>query len=149
LRLITINQYDLIRNPTLAPWLFVILSQIQILLSIIGYTTPALKKTMLDLVTNYGATTNSQAGSRARNGGSYAMKDLRYHKGSAAASWQRSSTGKKVVPFASSSFKANAVAERGDADSDGDSQKGIIRRDEVEISYTNATPEGRVDDQWI
>ena len=37
----------------------------------------------------------------------------------------------------------------GDADSDGDSQKGIIRRDEIEISYTNAAPESHANEQWV
>ncbi|KAK5135296.1 hypothetical protein LTR08_005399 [Meristemomyces frigidus] len=148
LRLLATSKYDLTHDPTLALWLFVVSSQIQILLSIIGYTSPALKRTMFDLVTNYGVVSDSQAGCHAQNGGSYAMKELRYYKASVGAPWQGSDAGKQSVRVASSSFKADALAERGDVDSDGDSQKGIIRRDDVEISYTRATPESRANERW-
>lgn len=42
-------------------------------------------------------------------------------------------------------FKAQAVVARGNADSDGDSQEEIIRRDEVEISYADTAPQSRVE----
>ncbi|KAK4959469.1 hypothetical protein LTR10_004274 [Elasticomyces elasticus] len=139
----------LTHDPTRAPWLFVVLSQIQVFLSLIGYTSPALKKTMRDLVTNYGAADDSQAGF-TRTGGSHEMDDLRHQKNNTGSSWQRSNVGKRFVPFTGGGFsEANAVAKRGDTGSDGDSQEGIIRRDEVEISYVSAKPQDRAGELWI
>ena len=118
LRLLAINRQRLHDNPTLAPWLFIILGQIQILISIIGGTSPALKKTMLDLVTNYGAVTDSPANSRVRTGGGYALKELKSNKSKALAS-DASSGGKRFAPFVGSSHRNNAVAERNDVDGTG------------------------------
>ncbi|KAK5693928.1 hypothetical protein LTR97_009545 [Elasticomyces elasticus] len=109
----------------------------------------ALKKTMRDLVTNYGAADDSQAGF-TRTGGSHEMDDLRHLKNNTGSSWQRSNVGKRFVPFTGGGFsEANAVAKRGDTGSDGDSQEGIIRRDEVEISYVSAKPQDRPSELWI
>ncbi|KAK4977546.1 hypothetical protein LTR42_001916 [Elasticomyces elasticus] len=149
LRLVTLSKDHLTHDPTRAPWLFVVLSQIQVFLSLIGYTSPALKKTMRDLVTNYGAADDSQAGF-TRTGGSHEMDDLRHQKNNTGSSWQRSNVGKRFVPFTGGGFsEANAVAKRGDTGSDGDSQEGIIRRDEVEISYVSAKPQDRAGELWI
>ncbi|KAK3621722.1 hypothetical protein LTR56_022614 [Elasticomyces elasticus] len=149
LRLVTLSKDHLTHDPTRAPWLFVVLSQIQVFLSLIGYTSPALKKTMRDLVTNYGAADDSQAGF-TRTGGSHEMDDLRHLKNNTGSSWQRSNVGKRFVPFTGGGFsEANAVAKRGDTGSDGDSQEGIIRRDEVEISYVSAKPQDRASELWI
>ena len=147
LRLVTINQRKLIDNSTLAMWLFAVLSQIQVFLSMVGGTSPALKKTMLDLVTNFGAVSDSQAGTKT--GGSYAMKDLRYHGGQ--KSGQLSNAGKKFVPFVGGSSSNNALIGRRDSDrdNDNDSQKGIIRRDEIEISYENTRKESYTNNKWI
>ena len=95
---------------------------------------------MLDLVTNYGAVSDSQAGSHLQSGGSYALKDLRYRKDSAGASWQGLNVSRKTMPFVSSDFHANTEVARDDVDGDGDCQGPILSRDEVEISYTHATP---------
>ena len=103
----------------------------------ISGTSPALKKTMLDLVTNFGAVSESRANSTQRTGGSYAMKDLRY---GVQRSGQRSNASKRFVPFVGGTSSNNAVIGRrnSDGDDDSDSRKGIIRRDEIEISYENS-----------
>lgn len=131
-------------------WLFVTLSQIQIFLSMVGGTSPALKKTMLDLATNFGVVDNSQAGSYPRTGGSYAMKNFSRSGGQKSA--QVSNTSNKFVPFVGGGYSNNnaIVGRRGsDRESDGDSQKGIIRRDDVEISYESTKNESFRTDKWI
>lgn len=151
LRLVTTNDQKLNADPTLAPWLLIIVSQLQVLLSIIGYTTPALKKTMLDLVTNYGTVGETQTGSRSRSGGvGYALKDLRYSKkkDKEGNSWPGSTASKRIAGFAGTGSENTAVVERGDHDSDGDSQKGIIRRDEVEVIYSSAAAEKQARPEW-
>ena len=114
----------------------------------ISGTSPALKKTMLDLVTNFGAVSESQANSSARTGGIYAMKDLGY---GAQRSGQGSKAGKRFVPFVGGSSSNNAVIGRrdSDGDDDSDSRKGIIRRDEIEVSYENSRKESYANNKWI
>ena len=130
-------------------WLFAILSQLQVFFSLTSGTSPALKKTMLDLVTNFGAVSDSQAVSGDRTGESYAMKDLRYRGGQ--RSGQVSNVSKRFVPFVGGSSSNNAIIGRRDSDrdTDGDSRKGIIRRDEVEVSYEITRKESCTNDKWI
>ena len=149
MRLVTISQSKLVDDPTLTMWLFVILSQLQIFFSMVGGTSPALKKTMLDLATNFGAVSGSQAASGGRTAGSYAMKDLRYRGGQ--KSGQGSNASKKFVPFSGGGSTNNAIISRHDNDhnNDDDSQKGIIRRDEIEVSYENTRNESYGNDKWM
>ncbi|KAK0855989.1 hypothetical protein LTS02_010790 [Friedmanniomyces endolithicus] len=94
LRLATINQRKLTNDPMLMLWLFTVLSQIHIFLSMLGGTSPALKKTMLDLVTNYGGVSDGEADSRAKAyGRSFPMKDMKSRQQSSQASTS------KFVPF--------------------------------------------------
>lgn len=126
MRLMAFMRVESAADPTLSAWLFVDLGQIQIFLSLIGYTSPALKKTMIDLATNYGAVNELQTTFRHRPGGSYALKDLRYLKDTGGSGWRSLAMGRNTLPLASSSSRADPVVE---ADSDGDSQKGIMRRE--------------------
>ena len=112
----------------------------------LGGTSPALKKTMLDLVTNYGAVSDSQANSRARNGGSFPMKDLKHYRGHKSS--QASNAGKKFVHFAGGGSSSNAIIRRSEAECDSNSQEGIIRHDEIEISYENARKGSRANEKW-
>jgi hypothetical protein len=141
---LTASQVDIDSDPTLAPWLFVILSQVQIFLSFIGYTSPALKKTMIDLATNFGTIYDSQAGSTAHNGDSFAMQSFGSAKNMGNGARQRSYGGKRTAPLPGTSTKTSTLAKR-EADSDGDSQKGIMRQDEYEISYVSRTMPRDVD----
>ena len=59
LRLLTINHDKLTRDPTIGLWLFIAMNQVQILLALVGAASPVLKKAMMDLVTNWGAQTDS------------------------------------------------------------------------------------------
>jgi hypothetical protein len=130
-------------------WLFAVLSQLQVFISMVGGTSPALKKTMLDLVTNFGAVSDGHAVSGGRTGGSYAMKDLRYH--GRQKTGQVSDASKKFVPFVGGSSSNNAIIGRrgSDRNTDSDSQKGIIRRDEIEVSYESARKESYTNDKWM
>jgi hypothetical protein len=126
-RLATISQSALISDPTMAPWLFVILSQVQIFLSLLSAGFPPLKKTVLDLVTNYGAPEQSQSNSRSGKG--YALGYLKK---------KRMSKSQKPTSDHGESYplpdirKATRNAEDGGGIaqdiSDDDSQTGIVRR---------------------
>jgi hypothetical protein len=148
LRLITVGASDFESDPTLDIWLFVIVSQIQIFLSLIGYTSPALKKTMLDLATNFGNTNESHASSARHNGSSLAPKSLGYRKSSIAGSWKTSGIHLGTLRSAASHTKSQTVVEGGRPESDSGSQEGIIRRDEVEVSYARATPHVNAEEHW-
>lgn len=145
MRLMTIKRASFANDYMLSSWLIVTLGQIQIFVSLIGYTSPALKKTMIDLATNYGAISESQAVSHRRPSQAYAMKDLRYHKNTGGKSWRSSVTGKKALPLVSSSSQAQPVIE---VESDGDSQKGIIRRDEVEVTFSHPRSKDAPNESW-
>ncbi|KAK0246914.1 hypothetical protein LTS09_017941 [Friedmanniomyces endolithicus] len=134
LRLATINQRKLTIDPMLMLWLLTVLSQIHIFLSMLGGTSPALKKTMLDLVTNYGGVSDGEADSRAKAyGRSFPMKDMKSHQRSSQASTS------KFVPFVGGA-SSNIATVKNDPDrEDRESQEGIISRCEFEISYESAS----------
>jgi hypothetical protein len=139
LRLLTINYSKLTQNPTIGLWLFVCMSQVQILLALIGAASPVLKKAMMDLVTNYGATGDSQNDSRL--GRSFAMKYIKSKRNrTGQASQPTDSNGsKRPLPFSGSGVSGSAMVSRNrheeKVQSDGDSQEGIIRQDDYEVSY--------------
>ncbi|KAK3114099.1 hypothetical protein LTR53_007917 [Teratosphaeriaceae sp. CCFEE 6253] len=134
LRLATINQYKLTNDPTLMLWLFAVLSQIHIFLSMLGGTSPALKKTMLDLVTNYGGVSDGEAESRSKTyGRSIPMKDMKSRQQSSQASTS------KFVPFVGGASSNIATVKSVPDRENRDSQEGIISRCEFEISYESAS----------
>lgn len=143
LRLLTISQDDLTIDPTISLWLFVIMTQAQILWSLLGAASPALKKTMVDLATNYGAT--SPEASKA--GGSYQLKYLRSKRsGNQLSENVNESKNRSTIPFSgpakgSSIVRVSSRTRRGEerVTSDGDSQEGIIRQDDFEVHYDNST----------
>lgn len=115
-----------------------------------GGTSPALKKTMVDLSTNFGAATDSQSNSKQRSGykaggGSYAMRYLQ--NGS-----QKSNSEKTFAPFVGSSSVNHVVSGRRaseEGDGESESQKGIMRRDEIELSYESNRNRSSVSERWI
>ena len=115
------------------------MTQAQILFSLLGAASPALKKTMLDLQTNYGAS-ESQSNSRTGYGGSFAMKYLNSSKRNMNNSHLTDSRDRNI-PFSGPGVKGTAsIHGRSRNDerritSDGDSQEGIIRQDDYEVSY--------------
>ena len=137
-RLLAISNDRLRRDPSLELWLFVILSQIQVLFALIGGASPAMRKTLLVFVTNYGTVSDSQNMSRPRYRASYAMTDLTSRKRSLGRS-----DNPAIFPYAGSGGKHIVSAgksdqNRGDPVGDGESQEGIVRQDDFEITYTNA-----------
>ncbi|KAK0891623.1 hypothetical protein LTS16_025943 [Friedmanniomyces endolithicus] len=133
-RLATINQRKLTIDPMLMLWLLTVLSQIHIFLSMLGGTSPALKKTMLDLVTNYGGVSDGEADSRAKAyGRSFPMKDMKSHQRSSQASTS------KFVPFVGGASSNIATVKNVPDREDRESQEGIISRCEFEISYESAS----------
>ena len=134
LRLATIDQHKLTNDPTLTLWLFTVLSQIHIFLSMLGGTSPALKKTLLDLVTNYGGVSDGEADSRARPySRSFPMKDRNSRLQSSQAS------NSKFVPFVGGASSNIATIKSVPGREGRDSQEGIISRREFEISYDSAS----------
>jgi hypothetical protein len=118
------------------------MTQAQILFSLLGAASPALKKTMVDLATNYGAT--SPEASKA--GSSYQLKYLRSKRSGNQLSESATESKTRNIPF-SGPAKGNSVvrvssrSRRGEQTitSDGDSQEGIIRQDDFEVHYDNST----------
>lgn len=120
-------------------WLFTVLSQIQIFLSLIAAGFPALKKTVFDMLTNYGVNEDSQTGSRS--GPSYIMNRLsRKNKSNHSAGPESGHS----IPF-SGTGRGHAVVVRGKpkTPTDDDSQKGIMRQDDyaVVVSYESSDPQ--------
>ena len=134
LRLLSINHQKLTRDPTIGLWLFVIMTQGQILFSLTGAASPALKKTMMDLMTNYGAQTESHSNSKP---GSFPMKYLRSKHRSQPMDSERS----RNIPY-SGAAKGSALISKSKNDDrttrDDDSQEGIIRQDDFEVSYDHS-----------
>ncbi len=115
-------------------WLFTVLSQIHIFLSMLGGTSPALKKTMLDLVTNYGGVSDGEADSRAKAyARNFPMKDMKSCQQSSQASTS------KFVPFVGGALSNIATVKSIPHREDRDSQEGIVSRCEFEISYESAS----------
>jgi len=145
LRLFSISTPKLNHDPTLSLWLFITLTQVQIFLSLIGAAAPALKKTMLDLQTHFGATTESQTNSKGGTN-TFPLKYLSASRRNASqqpSSHTDSKTGR--MPFQGPGRGGSVIVgksrhhdDRIRTGSDGDSQKGIIREDEYEVSYDHA-----------
>ena len=125
------------------------MTQVQILFSLIGAASPALKKTMLDLMTNFGAASESQANSRAKYGGSFPLKYINSKINSKRDVSQPSENDSKprFVPFIGGETRGTAVVSVTRSNthhkgvSDGDSQEGIIRQDDFQVSYDAETPD--------
>lgn len=116
------------------------MGQVQILLALIGAASPVLKKAIRDLVTNFGAQTESRE--RTGTGNSFAMKYLRSRRTGRSnnASQPTDSHGsKRALPFSGPSIPGSAMVSRNRREDklagDGDSQEGIIRQDDFEVSY--------------
>jgi len=130
-RLRSVDARQLTTDPALAIWLFAVLTQCQVFLALIAVVLPTLKRTVLDLVTNYGAPDESPSNSRP--GRSFAMRSL-------------SSRPKADEPDRRSLWKSppqnpGTVGRGGkqDTPSDDDSQKGIMRQDEYEVTVSYST----------
>lgn len=131
-RLAAYHPAQLSKDPTMAIWLFVILTQIQIFSSLIAAGFPALRKTVLDLVTNFGVSEDSQ--NRSGMGAAYILSSLT--RKSKQKGTQNSSSG--FSPYTGNEARGNTVIKAGANPrlSDDDSQKGIIRRDEYDVVVT-------------
>jgi hypothetical protein len=123
------------QDPTLAPWLFIILSQVHIWVALMSAGLPAIKRTILDLTTNFGVSGSHQDDSK--RGVQYILSSLtkkskRSHKGS---------NGTNRFPFSGSLNQGSTVIRAGHSHApseDGDSQTGIVRRDEFDVVITDA-----------
>lgn len=118
--------------------MFSVLTQVQILFSLIGVATPALKKTMLDLVTNFGAA-ESQSNTKSGSG----TFPLKYFSRRNNASQQPSegSKARSHMPFTGPGKGSTMVSRSRHEDTvkgDNDSQEGIIRHQDFEVSFYNA-----------
>ncbi len=142
LRLLTISHSKLTQDPTIGVWLFVCMSQVQILLALIGAASPVLKKAMSDLQTHYGDLTTDNQG-RSGMGHSFALKYLKSKRTNRTnnGSQPTNSNGSKnrTIPFGGPGVSGSAMISRNRQEekiqSDGDSQEGIIRQDDYEVSY--------------
>lgn len=118
-KLVTYHPPLLETQPTRAMWLFAVLTQVQIFLTLIAAGFPALKQAVLDLSTSFGVAERSH--DRSRSGRSYSLKTL-------------TSKGKKLLqehPRPANRRDERATAMTGTSDdSDDGSQRGIIRQQE-------------------
>lgn len=116
------------------------MSQVQILLALIGTASPALKKAMMDLATNWGHQTAS-GGSNSGGGQSFGLKYIKKRSQGSKGSSQplNTSSGSRHIPFSGPGIGSSAFASINKHDkrvrSDGDSQEGIIRQDDFVVSY--------------
>lgn len=131
-RLAAYHPEKLRQDPTIAIWLFVVLTQIQIFASLIAAGFPALRKTILDLVTNFGVSEDSQ--NRSGRGAAYILSSLT-RKGKRSQTQNYSSV---FSPYTGSKARATTVVKTGTNTqlSDDDSQMGIIRQDEFDVVVT-------------
>lgn len=131
-RLFTFHPMGARNDPTMAIWLFIVLTQIQIFMSLVAAGFPALKKTVLDLVTNFGVSEDSQ--NRSRYGPGYILSSLtkrrRRKPEDSGSSFHPHSAG----PVGESVTRAGGHTIL----SDDDSQKGIMRHDEYDVVVTAA-----------
>ncbi|KAK5696057.1 hypothetical protein LTR97_008477 [Elasticomyces elasticus] len=129
LRLLSVNDQKFTHDPTLAMWLFIALTQVQVMLALLSAAFPGLRQALQDLATRYEAPSNSRSGSKhddsSRHDGSFILAKLNPKRhASQAMVW---STGKS-----SHTGKSNTPAiDPGD----GGSQDGIIRQDDFEVQY--------------
>jgi len=135
-KLISFRPFALQEDPTRAMWLFAVLTQIHIFLSLIAAGFPALKQTISDLGTNFGVSGQSQ--DRSQGGPSYIMSSLT--RRSKRRPQQESSLSR---PF-DGRFKGKSVVTTGASktSSDGGSQRGIMQRHEFEIMVTDDPTHG-------
>ena len=138
-RLATFQPANLKEDPTIAIWLFVVLTQIQIFLSLIAAGFPALKKTILDLVTNFGVSEDSQ--NRSRIGPGYILSSLT-KKNKQSHPQESSSSFSPYTGGTRGNTVVKAGANRATSDDD-DSQQGIIRQDEYDVIITTLDPADR------
>lgn len=132
LRLAAFNPKAVSDDPTLAIWLFVVVTQIQIFLSLTATGFPALKRTVLAMATNFGVSAESQ--SRSQQTASYALSSLRKRsKTSQAPESQREG---RVDGRSENTVKVQGGV--GVGPSDNDSQKGILRHDDFDVVVEEA-----------
>ena len=132
LRLLAIDHKKLTEDPTIGLWLFIIMTQAQVLFSLIGAASPALKKTMMDLRTDYGAQTGSNSNSKP---GTFPLK---YLKSGRNRSQPTDSERSRTIPYAGAAKGSALISKSRHEDKmtrDDDSQEGIIRQDDFEVSY--------------
>jgi len=142
LRLLTVKPERASDDPMIAIWLFVCLSQVQVALALLSAASPVLKRTLLDFKTRHELPTGSRSASNGT--ASFALSKLRLGRGLPQPNTSRS---RAVYPFSSQNFgEVSAGRHKADGNAsaihDDDSQDGIVRRDEFEVSWDTAEPSG-------
>ncbi|KAK4890622.1 hypothetical protein LTR27_010661 [Elasticomyces elasticus] len=127
LRLLSVSDQKFTQDPTLAMWLFIALTQVQVMLALLSVAFPRLRQTLQDLVTRHGAS-NSRSGSKhdgSKHDGSFILAKMNPKRhASQTMVWstgKSSRTGKSKTP----------AIDPGD----GGSQDGIILQDDFEVQY--------------
>ena len=121
LRLLSVNTSKFTHDPTIAMWLFITLTQVQVMLALLGAAYQGLKQTLQDLKTRHQIPGDSRSGSR--HDGSFVLRKLRLKR----SPTQTGNTG--------NSSRVSRSKIQGTDIGDGDSQDGIIRQDEFEVRY--------------
>jgi hypothetical protein len=128
LRFLTTSAKKFTTDPSIALWLFIVLTQVQIMLALLSASSPALKQALIDFGTQYGMTTDSR--SVSKHHGSYPLKSLDdVDRGNLKFETSR----KRLLSNARSSRSRIEAGGLGD----GDSQTGIIRQDDYDVTYTS------------
>ncbi|KAK3071709.1 hypothetical protein LTR53_008138 [Teratosphaeriaceae sp. CCFEE 6253] len=117
-------------------WLFITLTQVQIMLALLSAAFPGLKQTLQDLVTCDASASDSR--SCSKHNGSFALRKMHSERNAAQISFPGSTT--KSTRMSNSKMEDHGAG-------DGDSQDGIIRQDEFEVRYdidgtSDREPEG-------
>lgn len=138
LRLLSLSDHRLVHDPNLSLWLFITLTQVQVMVSLITAAIPALKHALEDLSTQYGATAESNAGSR-RYDTSLALRRLKpshtRKAGSKEGHMLSMDASLRTVVGAGPHMPRNRAQVKNTGDIDGESQEAIVRQDEFEVSW--------------
>ncbi|KAK3658025.1 hypothetical protein LTR22_009077, partial [Elasticomyces elasticus] len=62
LRLLSVSDQKFTQDPTIAMWLFIALTQVQVMLALLSVAFPGLRQTLQELVTRHGVSSNSRSG---------------------------------------------------------------------------------------
>jgi hypothetical protein len=150
LRLLAVSDKSFTKDPSLQLWLFAALTQAQILFVLLISSAAAIRRSMLDLVSHYGAAGESIPGSGGQHRRSYARQNLSTKRNTLRSTRRNHTDGD--IPFTGeqNNWRSVLVSRRdghslhlGANGGETESREGIVRQDDFEIRYEAASGEAR------
>lgn len=120
------------QDPTLALWLFVVLTQVQVFLSVFATGFPAIMRTALAMSTNVDSSEDTSQG-QSRSDSSFVLGSLK--RGGKQIRKQASHAS--FAPYVGGGGRANISSVKAAPNAgpeDDSSQRGILKHDEFDIS---------------